>query len=56
LIPLSLAEICHLLHLDRRDKQALIRGLRWSNWRRHHQAVARRFHVRRHLRLQVIVI
>jgi hypothetical protein len=56
LIPLSLAEICRLLHLDRRDKHALTRGLQWSNWRRHHQAVARRLHVRRHLRLQMIVI
>jgi hypothetical protein len=52
LIPLSLAEICHLLHLDRRDKHVLIRGLHWSNWRRHHQADTRRHH----LRLQMIVI
>ncbi|MGH8878741.1 MAG: IS701 family transposase, partial [Stackebrandtia sp.] len=56
LIPVTLAEIRRLLHLDRRDKDAVADGLRWSTWRRRHQADARRAHVRRHLQLQKIVI
>jgi SRSO17 transposase len=56
LIPLSLAEIRRLLHLNRNDEHTVAGGLRWSNWRRHHQADARRAHTRRHLQLQVLVI
>jgi hypothetical protein len=56
LIPLTLAEIRRLLHLDRHDKHATAHGLHWSNWRRGHQAAARRAHFRRHLRLQMNVI
>lgn len=56
LIPLTVAEIRHLLHLDRRNEEAVAKGLKWSIWRRQHQANARRCHVRRHLGLQMIVI
>ena len=51
-----LAEIRRFLHLNRNDEHAVADGLRWSNWRRHHQADARRAHTRRHLQLQVLVI
>ena len=57
LIPLTLAEIRRLLNLDRHNKRrphprpALVDLLRRS-----HQAEARRAHVRRHLRLQTLVI
>src|SRR5262245_35327800 len=53
---LSVAEIRRLLHLDRNDVEALIHGLRWSIFRRSHQAGARRAHVRRHLALQTLMI
>jgi len=56
LIKLTVAEIRHLLHLDRRNKDAENHGLRWSIFRRSHQAASRRAHVRRHLRLQMLVI
>jgi hypothetical protein len=56
LIPLTLAEIRRLLNLDRHEKNAFTHGLQWSIFRRSHQAEARRAHIRRHLRLQVIVI
>ncbi|MEU6011998.1 hypothetical protein ABZ818_40080, partial [Streptomyces sp. NPDC047453] len=35
---------------------AIDQGLRWSIWRRPHQAEARRHHFRRRLRLQMIKI
>jgi hypothetical protein len=56
LIPLSAAEIRRLLSLPRHDDRALSHGLRWSAWRRAHQAEARRHHFRRRLRLQVMQI
>jgi hypothetical protein len=56
LIPLTIAEIRRLINLDRHDSDALNHGLRWSIFRRNHQAAARRAHVRRHLRLQTLVI
>src|SRR5438128_2833497 len=56
LIALTLAEIRKLLNLNRNDDHAIAHGLQWSTWRRHHQANARRAHVRRHLRLQTLVI
>ena len=56
LVPLTLAEIRRLLNLVYRGEKALAHGLRWSTWRRRHQAQARRAHVRRHLRLQTLTI
>ena len=56
LVPLTIAEIRRLLNLDRHDKHATAHGLHWSNLRRSHQAHARRAHIRRHLRLQMILI
>jgi DNA-binding transcriptional MerR regulator len=56
LIDLTLAEIRKLLNLNRNDDHAIAHGLQWSTWRRNHQADARRAHVRRHLRLQTLVI
>ena len=56
MIPLSAAEIRRLLSLPRNDETALRHGLRWSSWRRAHQAGARRHHFRRRLRLQVLQI
>jgi hypothetical protein len=56
LIPLSAAEIRRLLALPRHDPDAIVRGLAWSDWRRAHQAQARRSHFRRRLKLQVMQI
>jgi hypothetical protein len=56
LIPLTLAEIRRLINLDRHNSDAVTHGLYWSVFRRSHQAVARRAHVRRHLSLQTLVI
>jgi hypothetical protein len=56
LIALTLAEIRNLLNVNRDDDHAIIHALHWSKWRRHHQADARRAHVRRHLRLQILMI
>ncbi|MQA88316.1 MAG: hypothetical protein GEV03_27800 [Streptosporangiales bacterium] len=56
LISLSLAEIRRLLNLIHRGQHAIAHGLHWSTLRRRHQTDARRAHVRRHLRLQMIVI
>lgn len=56
LIRLSTGEIRRLLALPRHDPQALYQGLRWSAWRRAHQADARRRHYLRRLRLQTLQI
>ena len=56
LIALTLAEIRRLLNLPHHGEHAIEHGLHWSTWRRGHQAQARRAHVRRHLRLQIIMI
>jgi hypothetical protein len=56
LIPLSIAEIRRLLNLPRHDPRILRHGLRWSVWRRHHQADARRHHIRIRLPLQSLMI
>jgi hypothetical protein len=56
LIALTLAEIRRLLNLIHRGEHAIARGLRWSTWRRRHQAEARRAHVRRRIRLQTLMI
>jgi hypothetical protein len=53
LIALTIAEIRRLFNLADKDDQAIDHGLRWSTWRREHQADARRHHVRRRLRLQM---
>ena len=56
LIALTIAEIRKLLNLNRHDDSAIAHGLHWSIWRRHHQADARRAHIRRHLGLQMLMI
>ena len=38
------------------DEQVIYLGLRWSAWRRAHQADARACHFRRRLRLQTMQI
>jgi hypothetical protein len=53
LIVLTVAEIRRLFNLVDKDDQAIDHGLRWSAWRRGHQADARRHHFRRRLRLQM---
>jgi hypothetical protein len=53
LIALTVAEIRRLFNLADKDDQTIDHGLRWSAWRREHQADARRHHVRRRLRLQM---
>jgi SRSO17 transposase len=50
LIPLTVAEIKRLANLVTRTGQALSHQLRWSWWRRRHQARARWFHHRTRLR------
>jgi SRSO17 transposase len=50
LIPLTVAEVKRLAHLLTRTGPALNHHLRWSWWRRRHQARARWFHHRNRLR------
>jgi hypothetical protein len=56
LISLTLGEIRRLFNLIGKDDQAIYKGLRWSAWRRAHQADARAAHFRRRLRLQSMQI
>jgi len=56
LIALTLAEIRRLFNLIGGTRDAIDQGIRWSNWRREHQAEARRHHFRRRLRLQMLQI
>jgi hypothetical protein len=56
LIGLTLGEIRRLFNLIGKDDQAIYQGLRWSVWRRAHQADARAAHFRRRLRLQTMQI
>lgn len=56
LIALTLAEIRRLLNLAHSSEPEIRHGLHWSIFRRWHQAQARRAHVRRHLRLQTLMI
>lgn len=56
LIALSLAEIRRLLNHARSSEREILHALNWSIFRRWHQAQARRAHVRRHLRLQTLMI
>jgi len=56
LAALTLAEIRRLLNLIHHGGHAITQGLHWSTWRRWHQAQARRAHVRRHMRLQALLI
>jgi hypothetical protein len=53
LITLSIAEIRRLFNLIGKDDQAIDQGLRWSAWRREHQADTRRHHFKRRLKLQM---
>jgi hypothetical protein len=56
LIALSIAEIRRLFNLIDQDDHAIDHGLRWSAWRREHQADTRRHHFKRRLRLQTLMI
>jgi len=56
LIALSIAEVRRLFNLIGNDDHAIDQGLRWSVWRREHQADARRHHFTRRLRLQTLMI
>jgi hypothetical protein len=56
LIALSIAEIRRLFNLIDHDDHAVDQGLRWSAWRREHQADARRSHFKRRLKLQMQMI
>ncbi|WP_460362854.1 hypothetical protein [Actinocorallia lasiicapitis] len=51
-----MAEIRHLFNLATAINNGLDLGIYWSNYRRAHQAEARRRHFRRRLRLQVMKI
>ena len=52
LIPLTAAEIKHIVNLVTRARQPIRHYLHWSWWRRRHQARARWFHHRARLRRQ----
>lgn len=56
MISLSIGEIRRLFNLIGNTDQAVELGLFWSAYRRGHQAITRRHHFKRHLRLQVIQI
>ncbi|MEV5705874.1 hypothetical protein [Actinoallomurus sp. NPDC052274] len=56
LIALSIGEVRRLFNLIDNDDHMVDQGLYWSIVRRAHQAEARRHHVKRRLRLQVIQI
>ncbi len=56
LIRLTTSEVRRLFNLIGKDDQAIYLGLRWSVWRREHQANARAHHFRRRLRLQAMQI
>lgn len=56
LIALTIAEIRRLFNLATTIDHGLDLGIYWSNFRRAHQATARRHHFRRRLRLQMIQI
>jgi hypothetical protein len=55
-VALTVAEVRRLFNLIGSTRTAIDQGLRWSIWRRAHQAEARRHHFRRRLRLQMIQI
>lgn len=52
LAALTLAEVRRPFNLIDSAHDAIDLGIHWSNWRRKHQAEARRHHVKRRLRLQ----
>jgi hypothetical protein len=56
LIGLTIGEVRRLFNLIGTDEHAIYQGLRWSAWRREHQADARASHFRRRLRLQTMQI
>ncbi|HZB31708.1 MAG TPA: hypothetical protein VE465_16225 [Streptosporangiaceae bacterium] len=49
LIPLTIAEIKHLVNTVNQTTRSLLHATRWSAWRRRHQARARWFHKRARL-------
>ena len=56
LIALTIPEIRHLLHRADQGRRAITSALKWSLWRRVHQADARRRHYRRRLRTQALAL
>jgi hypothetical protein len=56
LAALTLAEVRRLFTLIGAAREAVDLGIHWSNWRREHQAEARRHHIKRRLRLQTLQI
>jgi hypothetical protein len=53
---LTIGEVRRLFNLIGTDEHTIYQGLRWSAWRREHQADARASHFRRRLRLQTMQI
>lgn len=53
---LSVAEIRRLFNLIGHHDHVIDQGLRWSAWRREHQADTRRHHFTRRLKLQMQTI
>ena len=49
MIPLTAAETRRLFNLHTRVTRPVQHHLRWSGWRRRHQARARRFHYQRRI-------
>jgi hypothetical protein len=56
MIPLTLAEIGRLFNVIGQAAEAVQHALRWSGFRRQHQAEARRHHFRRRLKIQTLAL
>src|SRR5664279_2916545 len=56
LIAITLAEVRRLLNSTLHHENSVSHALEWSNWRREHQAIARRAHFVRRLRCQTLMI
>ena len=55
-IRLTLAEIRRLFNVREQTKQAIHAAMRWSVYRREHQAAARAHHFRRRLKIQYLAL
>ncbi|WP_329134985.1 hypothetical protein OG552_20490 [Streptomyces sp. NBC_01476] len=53
LAALTLAEVRRLFNVIGAAHDAIDHAIHWSNWRREHQAEARRHHIKRRLQLQI---
>jgi len=56
LIAITVAEVRRLLNTIIHHENPVTHALEWSNWRREHQAIARRAHFARRLRRQTLMI